>query len=60
MLILSRKVDERILIAEDVWLRVMYIEGGRVGLGFDAPRDVRIVREEVLEASHDNAKLSTG
>lgn len=58
MLILTRRVDERIFIGEDITLCVLDIEGNRVRLGLDAPRDVAILREEVQqryrgEASND-------
>ncbi len=48
MLILSRLVGQRIIIAEDVIVTVVAIGNGRVRLGFEAPRDVEIVREELL------------
>ena len=47
MLVLSRKPGERILIGESVVLTVTAMKGGRVRLGFEAPRDVAIVREEL-------------
>ena len=58
MLILTRRVDERIFIGDDITLCVLDIEGNRVRLGLEAPRDVAILREEVqqrydVEASND-------
>ncbi|ASJ71816.1 carbon storage regulator CsrA [Granulosicoccus antarcticus] len=58
MLILTRRVDERIFIGEDITLCVLDIEGNRVRLGLEAPKDVAILREEVqqrydAEASND-------
>lgn len=47
MLILSRRSMERILIGENVVLTVAEISGGRVKIGFEAPRDVSIVRAEI-------------
>lgn len=48
MLILTRKIGEMIRIGEDVTVRVLAVRGGQVSLGFTAPNDVRIFREEVL------------
>ena len=47
MLILSRKVGERINIGDGVSLIVCKIEGTKVRLGIEAPRDVKIMRAEV-------------
>ncbi len=48
MLVLSRKVGERILIGDKVVVTVLAIERGKLRLGFEAPRDVRITRKELL------------
>jgi carbon storage regulator len=48
MLILTRKIGEMIRIGDDVTVRVLAVRGGQVSLGFTAPNDVRIFREEVL------------
>ncbi len=47
MLILSRRPGEVIQIGNDVTLKVMDIGGGRVRLGFEAPRHIAINRAEV-------------
>ena len=47
MLVLSRRVGEQTVIAEDVRVVVLAIEGNRVKLGFEGPRDVGIHRAEV-------------
>lgn len=48
MLVLSRKVGERILIGDNVVVTVLAVERGKLRLGFEAPRDVRITRKELL------------
>ncbi|MFK7891036.1 MAG: carbon storage regulator CsrA [Granulosicoccus sp.] len=58
MLILTRRVDERIFIGDDITLCVLDIEGNRVRLGLEAPKEVAILREEIHqryagEASND-------
>ncbi|MEM6471148.1 MAG: carbon storage regulator [Planctomycetota bacterium] len=47
MLILSRKVDQEILIGDDVRLTVVRIDANRVRIGIDAPDEVRILRGEL-------------
>lgn len=49
MLVLSRQVGESILIGEDIEVVVKSIAGGKVSLGFKAPRHVRIRRTEIPE-----------
>jgi carbon storage regulator (csrA) len=51
MLVLSRKINETILIGEDIKVTLLGIEGDKVKLGIDAPRTTRIFREELLEAT---------
>ena len=58
MLILTRRVDERIFIGDDITLCVLDIEVNRVRLGLEAPKEIAILREEVHqryvgEASND-------
>jgi carbon storage regulator CsrA len=51
MLVLSRRVHERILIPViHASIEVVGIQGGTVRLGFDAPAEVKVLREEVLLA----------
>lgn len=47
MLVLTREVSERVLISGDIIVTVVRIDGGKVRLGFEAPPDVAIVREEI-------------
>ena len=48
MLVISRKLRERIVIGEDIVITVVDIDRGKIRLGFEAPRDVPIWREELL------------
>lgn len=47
-MVLSRRCGEKILIGEDIWLTVVYVSRDRVRLGIECPRDVPIVRGELL------------
>jgi carbon storage regulator CsrA len=47
MLVLTRRIDEEIIIGDDIRVTVLAIQGNTVRLGFTAPRSVRIMRPEV-------------
>ena len=47
MLVLTRHSSEQIIIGETVVVTVVAIEGNKVRLGIQAPRDVRVDRKEV-------------
>ncbi|MEZ6124753.1 MAG: carbon storage regulator [Planctomycetaceae bacterium] len=49
MLVLSRKTGESIQIADNIFVTVSDVKGGRVRLSIEAPAEIRIVRQEVLE-----------
>jgi carbon storage regulator len=56
MLVLSRKVGERIHIGDDVVVTITAIKGNRVQLGIDASHDVSILRGELLEFASQEAE----
>lgn len=47
MLVLTRRVEEGIVIGDDVRIRVLEIKGHQVKLGIDAPRSTGVYREEI-------------
>jgi carbon storage regulator len=47
MLVLSRKVGERLVIGDDIVVIINKIAGNRVTIAIEAPNDVRIVRGEL-------------
>jgi carbon storage regulator len=49
MLVLSRKIGERIAIGDNVVLVITKISGNRVTVGIEAPADVHIVRQEIKD-----------
>ena len=50
MLILSRKVNETIIINDNIVITVVDIRGDKVRLGIDAPKDIPVHRQEVYDA----------
>jgi carbon storage regulator len=56
MLVLSRLIDEVIVIGDDIRVTIVRVEHGRVRLGIDAPRDVVIVREELLNTPDQRSR----
>ena len=53
MLVLSRKDIERIFIGDTIVVTVVKIQGGVVRLGIEAPPEILIAREELLESRND-------
>lgn len=47
MLVLTRKLNEEIVIGDNIKVTVLQVKGNSVRLGIEAPRDVRIVRGEL-------------
>jgi len=47
MLILSRRIGERILIGDDITIDVLGVSGRQVRIGINAPKDVEVHREEI-------------
>lgn len=48
MLVLSRKLGEKIFIGENIVITVVDIDRGKIRLGIDCPRDGPICRQEML------------
>ncbi|OAI48449.1 hypothetical protein AYO44_06960 [Planctomycetaceae bacterium SCGC AG-212-F19] len=49
MLVLTRKLGESIVIADDIKVTVLEVVGNHIRLGFEAPKNVRILRAELEE-----------
>ena len=54
MLVLSRKVDESIVIGDNIIVKVISIDKGVDKLGIQAPSDISIVRNELIEDIKDS------
>ncbi len=58
MLILSRKVNEKIMIGDDVVLTIIETRGEQVKIGVEAPKSVKVFRHEVFEAVQKENKAA--
>lgn len=57
MLILTRRVGESLMIGDDVTITVLAVKGNQIRIGVNAPRDVAVHRQEIVE--RDAAKHVT-
>lgn len=62
MLILTRKVNEALMVGDDITITVLGVKGNQVRLGVSAPRDVAVHREEIYQRISDEppAEQPTG
>lgn len=51
MLVLSRKIGEKVHVGNDIQIEVRRVAGNRVTIAVDAPRNVRILRGELRDAA---------
>jgi carbon storage regulator len=53
MLVLTRKANESIQLGDNIHITVVSIDGDRVRIGIDAPRELKIYRKELLQEVTD-------
>lgn len=58
MLVLSRKINESIIIGENIEIKVLSIDGDQVKLGIVAPKNIKVHRSEVYEAIQEQNKAA--
>ncbi|QGP92811.1 Translational regulator CsrA [Neomoorella glycerini] len=58
MLVLTRRVNETIVIGNKIKITVISIEEDKIRLGIDAPPDIPVVRQELLAAVRDENKAA--
>lgn len=60
MLILTRKVGERLQIGDNISVTVLSVRGNQVKIGVDAPKDVAVYREEIINKMRDADEENKG
>tara|TARA_R110002110_G_scaffold115357_2_gene286123 strand:- start:1068 stop:1250 length:183 start_codon:yes stop_codon:yes gene_type:complete len=58
-LALTRRLGNQIMIGDDIIITVKKLKASSVVLSFDAPRNVKILRNEVYQRDLDNAKIKS-
>ena len=58
MLILTRRLNEVLVIGDDITVTVLEIKGNQVRLGIEAPSDVAVHRQEIYERIQSEAEVS--
>lgn len=59
MLVLARRINERIIIGDSIFISVVDIKGDQVKLGIDAPENVKVYRQEIFDAiQEENRKAA--
>lgn len=60
VLVLARKLDESIVIGDNIIVKVVSVENGVVKLGIEAPEEISIMRSELLEQVKEQNISATG
>jgi carbon storage regulator len=58
MLILSRRPGESLTIGDEITITVIGVSGNQIRLGITAPREVRVLREEIYRAMQDENRAA--
>ncbi len=58
MLVVTRKTEESIIIADNIEIVVLEVAKDRVKLGITAPKDIKIIRNELKDAQEANVESS--
>ncbi|MBP5605376.1 MAG: carbon storage regulator CsrA [Ruminiclostridium sp.] len=58
MLVVTRKTEESVIIADNIEITVLEVAKDRVKLGISAPKDIKIIRNELRHAQETNLDSS--
>ncbi|HYE69466.1 MAG TPA: carbon storage regulator [Anaerovoracaceae bacterium] len=54
MLVISRKVGESLILSDNIKITITSLSNDKVAIGIDAPKEVKVVREELIETIEAN------
>jgi len=60
MPVLSRKPNEKVVIGDGIVVSIVEIRGDQIKLGIDAPKSVKVFRQEVYDAIQEENRLAAG
>ncbi|MCI8602623.1 MAG: carbon storage regulator [Ruminiclostridium sp.] len=58
MLVVTRKTEESVIIADNIEVTILEVSKDRVKIGISAPKDVKIIRNELLDTQNINEDSS--
>ncbi len=58
MLVLSRYKDQSIMIGDDIVVTIVDVRGDRVRIGVEAPKNIKVHREEIYEEIHNDDSIN--
>lgn len=58
MLILTRKIGQSLIIGDDIEIKILSIDSENISIGITAPKNLSIVRKELLEVRDENKKAA--
>jgi carbon storage regulator len=58
MLVLTRRIDEKIVVNDNIVITVLAIDGEKVKLGIAAPREVTVLRYELWQAIQEQSQIA--
>ncbi len=57
MLALTRRIQEKLIIGDDITITVLAVKGNQVRIGIDAPKDIQIHREEIYQRIQEQKEI---